>query len=176
MELRGTPRAFVAIDFETADSGHDSACAVALVRVEGARIVERERRLIRPPRRHFEFTWVHNITWEQVARERSFGPVWSTLLPVLRGAQFLAAHNASFDRSVLYACCAAAGIAPPAIPFRCTVELARRTWGIYPTKLPDVCRHLHLPLTHHDPMSDAEACANIVIEAYRTAAGVNARV
>lgn len=170
----GTSSAFVAIDFETADSGHDSACAVALVRVEESRIVQRERRLIRPPRRHFEFTWVHNITWEQVAGEPSFAAVWSTLMPVLRGAQFLAAHYAPFDRSVLYACCDAAGIAPPFIPFQCTVQLARETWGIYPTKLPDVCRHLHLPLTHHDPMSDAEACANIVLEAYRAGARVNA--
>jgi DNA polymerase-3 subunit epsilon len=32
---------FVAIDFETADRGLDSACSVGLVRVEGGRIVER---------------------------------------------------------------------------------------------------------------------------------------
>ena len=42
---------FVAIDFETADYGPDSACAVALVRVEGSRIVRRSYFLIRPPRR-----------------------------------------------------------------------------------------------------------------------------
>ncbi len=30
---------FVALDFETADHGHDSACSVGLIRVEGDRIV-----------------------------------------------------------------------------------------------------------------------------------------
>ena len=35
----------------------DSACALALVRVEDGRIVARDHRLIRPPRRDFEFTW-----------------------------------------------------------------------------------------------------------------------
>lgn len=40
---------FVAIDFETADYGPDSARAVALVTVIGTRIVKRERYLIRPP-------------------------------------------------------------------------------------------------------------------------------
>jgi DNA polymerase III epsilon subunit-like protein len=34
------PRAFVALDFETANRSRSSACAVALVRVEGDRIVE----------------------------------------------------------------------------------------------------------------------------------------
>jgi DNA polymerase III subunit epsilon len=32
---------------------------------------------------------------------------------MLAGADFLAAHNASFDRSVLNACCRAYDIAPP---------------------------------------------------------------
>ena len=35
------PPCFVAIDFETADHGNDSACALGLVRVVGTEIVER---------------------------------------------------------------------------------------------------------------------------------------
>jgi DNA polymerase-3 subunit epsilon len=45
------------------------------------------------------------------------------------------------------------------------VRLARRVWGIYPTRLSDVCRRLGIPLRHHDAASDAEACARIVIAA-----------
>ena len=56
----------VAIDFETADSGADSACAVALVAVEGGRVGPVEHRLIRPPRARFAFTWLHGIAWHQV--------------------------------------------------------------------------------------------------------------
>ena len=68
------------------------------------------------------------------------------------------------------ACCGAALIPPPEQPYLCTVKLARHTWGIRPTKLPDVCRHLGLPLRHHDALSDAEACANIVLSAIREGA------
>jgi DNA polymerase-3 subunit epsilon len=66
---------------------------------------------------------------------------------------------------VLRACCEAAGLAMPATPFLCTVKLARQTWQLHPTKLPDVCRHLNIVLTHHHAASDAEACARIVLAA-----------
>ena len=156
---------FVAIDFETADHGRDSACAVALVRVEGGEIVARESRLIRPPRREFFFTYIHGISWSDVEDRPAFGPVWTELRPLLEGAEFLAAHNAPFDRGVLRACCEAAGIPSPDLPFRCTVKLSRRAWGLRPANLPAVCRFLGIPLVHHRAESDAEACARIVIAA-----------
>jgi DNA polymerase-3 subunit epsilon len=163
---------FVAIDFETADYGRDSACSVALVRVESGRVREQVHRLIRPPRRDFYFTHIHRITWPMVAAEPDFGGVWAEIVPLLEGAAFLAAHNASFDRSVLRACCAAAGLPMSGLPFLCTVKLARSTWNLRPTKLPDVCRHLGLGLAHHDAASDARACADIVLaaEPHRVAA------
>jgi len=158
---------FVAIDFETADCGRDSACAVGLVRVEGSRIVQRVHYLIRPPRARFVFTHLHGITWEMVAREPTFGELWPRLAPMLKNLAFLSAHNAAFDRSVLLACCDAFGVQPPPLLFLCTVELARKTWDIFPTRLPDVCARLGIPLEHHNAVSDAEACARIVLEARR---------
>ena len=159
------PRAFVAIDFETANRDPSSACAVSVVRVEGRRI-ERERvSLIRPPTSQFEFSHVHGITWESVAAKRAFREVWESLAPLIEGAEFLAAHNAKFDRGVLVTCCRNARIAIPNHPFVCTVALARLKWNLYPTKLPNVCEFLGLPLRHHDPLSDASACAGIVLAA-----------
>ena len=52
-------RTFVALDFETADHGADSACAIGIVRVENLRIVAKEAILIRPPRSRVMFTHVH---------------------------------------------------------------------------------------------------------------------
>ncbi len=43
------PPTFVAIDFETADYGRHSACALALVRVAAGVIVQRAIHYIRPP-------------------------------------------------------------------------------------------------------------------------------
>lgn len=161
---------FAAIDFETADNGRDSACAVAVIKVADRRVVHRESRLIRPPRREFLYTYIHGITWADVAGEPDFGEVWPSLRGLLEDVDFLAAHNASFDRGVLRACCEASGLDFPERRFLCTVSLARRVWNIYPTKLPNVCERLNLPLNHHDPLSDAEACAGIVIEAVKQGA------
>ncbi|MHB8878290.1 MAG: 3'-5' exonuclease [Myxococcaceae bacterium] len=166
---------FVAIDFETADYGRDSACAVGLVRVQKGCIVERAVALIRPPRSRFVFTGIHGITWPMVSGVAGFAETWPKLLPLLDGADFIAAHNASFDRSVLNACCAAAGMPAPSLGFRCSVQLARRTWGLRPANLPAVCAHLGIPLKHHDPASDAEACARIVIAAAATNGAVPQR-
>ncbi len=164
---------FAAIDFETADTGADSACAVGIVRVSRGRIVDRVHRLLRPPRKDFRFTYIHGITWGQVSGSPDFGGAWPELEKLLSDTQFIAAHNAPFDRNVLNACCAAAGIKRPAQPFVCTVKLARKVWGIYPTKLPDVCGRLGIELKHHEALSDAEACARIVMAALRAGAKIN---
>jgi DNA polymerase-3 subunit epsilon len=171
-QAKKAPPAFVALDFETADRGPDSACSIAMVRVEGSRVVARCRRLIRPPRPYFEFTYIHGITWRDVAGEPGFKEVWSREQGILDGAQFIAAHNAPFDSRVLEACCGRAGIRAPRAPFLCTVRLARKVWNIRPTRLPDVCIRLGLPLKHHDALSDAEACAGIVIAARKAGAEV----
>ncbi len=163
--MSGKPRAFVAIDFETADYAPDSACAVALVRVEGDRIVRTESRLVRPPRREFVFTHIHGIEWAHVEQAPSFGDVWPELAPLLEGVDFVAAHNASFDRGVLDACCEAAGLPAPAQRFVCTVQLARRAWVLPSARLNVVCEHLGIPLKHHDASSDAQACARIILRA-----------
>ena len=156
---------FLALDFETADQGRDSACAIGLVRVESGQIVGQQSWLIRPPRPQVFFTHIHGITWSMVRHAPTFAELWPELAPWFVGTDFLAAHNASFDRSVLRACCATAAVPMPAPPFVCTVQLARTTWNLYPTKLPDVARHLGLTLRHHDALSDAEACARIVLAA-----------
>lgn len=156
---------FAAIDFETADQGRDSACALSIVVVEDDKLVEAWTRLIRPPRSYFEFSYIHGITWQDVRHQPSFGELWPAISQLLEGVDFIAAHNASFDRSVLRACCGGAGIVPAPSKYLCTVRLARTVWKLQPTRLADVCRHLRIPLKHHDAASDANACARIILAA-----------
>ena len=158
---------FVAIDFETANHRSHSACAVGLTAVRGGRIEVARSFLIRPPEAQFTFTEIHGLRWEDVRAAQTFGGLWPTLHAWIDDAEFIAAHNAPFDRSVLQACCAVYGIRTPRVPFICTVQLARAQWGIYPTRLSDVCRRIRIPLRHHDAGSDAEACARIVLAAQR---------
>lgn len=158
---------FAAIDFETADARRDSACAVGLVKVREGVVVDTIYALIRPPRSRFSpfCVQVHGIEWSDVQACPTFREFWIENAGFLEDVEFLAAHNAGFDRSVLGACCRMADLPAPRLPYVCTVELARNQWNVRPTKLPDVCRYLGVNLTHHHAASDALACARIVLAA-----------
>src|SRR5262245_5292448 len=165
--MTGPTGRLVAIDFETADYRPDSACARAVVVVGGVEVVARKSVLRRPTRPRTVFSYLHKITWPHVADRPAFGERWPALVPLFAGAEFVAAHNAPFDRAVLAACCRASGHPVPDWHFRCTVSLARKTWGFRPASLPAVCHGLGIPLDHHNAASDALACAQIVIAARR---------
>jgi DNA polymerase-3 subunit epsilon len=161
---------FVALDFETADYGADSACAIALVRVRHDTIIRRTYSLIRPPRSLFRFTHIHGLRWLDVADQPTFAELWPSIVDQFTDVDFVAAHNASFDKGVLAACCAAAGVGMPDVRFECTVKLAKKTWGLKRANLAAVSEFLNIPLVHHQALSDAEACARIVIAANQAGA------
>jgi len=156
----------LALDFETANQSPDSACQLGLVRIEGWKIVEAASWLIRPPSPEFVFTYLHGISWDRVAGEPSWAELWPQLEPRFRQADYMAAHNAPFDRGVLQAACRAYGLEAPRAPFVDTVQVARRQWSIFPTKLNLVCGRLGIPLDHHEALSDASACAEILLRAH----------
>lgn len=155
---------FLAIDFETANYYRDSACAVGLVKVENLKIVSKESFLIRPPSNWFVFSDLHGITWNDVKDKPTFKDLWPSLKRYFRGIDFIAAHNAPFDRSVLYKSCEYYGLLPVNKQFICTMQLSRNFWGFEYCALNDVCEQLKIPLKHHDPLSDALACAKIMIK------------
>ena len=117
---------YVALDFETADYGADSACALGLARVSVGRVEDVWYSLIRPPRKRVCFTRIHGLTWDLVKDSPSFVELWPKISDFIADASFLVAHNAPFDRRVLNACCAASGIPAPDLPFVCTLRAARR--------------------------------------------------
>lgn len=157
----------VAIDFETADYQPDSACALGVVTIENGRIARKGHRFIRPPRRAFTHTRINKICWEDVKREPRFAEVWDYFRPFWENADYLIAHNASFDRRVLHACSEAAGLRPPETPFGCTRRMAKLQWNLRRAALAEVCARLRIPLEHHHPASDALACATIALRALK---------
>lgn len=158
---------FLAIDFETANYYRNSACAVGLVKVKNYEIIKKKFFLIKPPQREFYFTYIHGITWKDVMNEPMFDELWPRIRPFFTDFDFVAAHNASFDRSVLRKCCEYYDIEYSYIYFLCTVQLSRKLWNIYPTNLPTVCNYFKIPLKHHDALSDTEACAQIMLRILR---------
>ena len=153
---------FVALDFETANNAPSSACAIGLVRFRRGEVVAELKSLIRPRDRFFLYTDVHGIRSRDVATAPTFAQLWPRCVAFLDGAQVFVAHNMSFDRRVLEACCAQAGLQAPLGQYLCTLGLARRTLGS-PAGLAVVCEKLAIPLDHHEPLSDARACGHVML-------------
>lgn len=159
---------FLAIDFETAARSRTTACALGLAVVRQGRIVRDRYFLIRPPKRQFTFTHIHGLSWDDVCGAPRFCDLWPQLKRYIDGADFLVAHNASFDSAVLRRCCEHYGIEPESRPFICTLQLARSVLRIKPARLSDVCGRLGIPLRHHDALSDARACGEILLHALKS--------
>ena len=155
----------VALDFETANYGPESACALGLVHIEGSEVVNQTSFRIRPPDPDFQFTHIHGLSWADVRNAPSFAELIPKIEAFCQGADLLAAHNASFDRKVWRACYQYAGWRPPKIRFACSIRIARKTWRLDSYALPSVCGHLNIPLQHHDALSDTLACAWILLRA-----------
>lgn len=158
---------FVALDFETSGYYPASACAIGLARVENLEITERYYSLIKPLSRDIKFSHIHGLTWDDLKNQRKFPAVWPELRDFIRGADFLVAHNAGFDKNVLRKCCDFFHIQPPEQEFLCTLKGSRRKLPIKHKSLDMVCEHLHIPLRHHQADSDAQACALIAIHLIR---------
>ncbi len=156
---------FAAIDFETANSHPASACAIGISAVTRGRIVTRSF-LIRPPELKFSRRniAIHGITPAMAAGEPTFAELYPQIRALL-AAPDTWAHYAPFDQGVLNAL--AAHYKLPGLPrLQCTCRLSRRCFpGLRSHSLSVVCEHLGIPLKHHDPASDAEACARIVLAA-----------
>lgn len=158
---------FVALDFETANNNRDSACAIGIVRVENCKIVAKESRLINPHTyfQHFCVA-VHGLTEVDVEDSPPFDEVWQELTPMLKDAEFIVAHNASFDKSVLYKSCERYRIAAPKHKITCSIKAAKSFLKLPSYKLNKVCDHLGIELDHHEALSDAMGCAKIMIKAF----------
>ena len=153
----------VAIDFETSGYAAHSACAVGLARIEDGCVVDQFYSLICPPSSRVMFTEIHGLTWSMLKDAPSFVEVWPQMETFMAGAHALLAHNASFDRRVLQACCREAGTDAPHCHFLCTLKGARRSLPLPSKKLNNVCEHFGIALEHHHAGSDASACAQIYL-------------
>ena len=161
---------FSAIDFETANEQRASACAVGVVRVRGGQIVETYATLLRP--RVLRVDWrnqqVHGISEAQLHEAPNLADVWPELLPYLH-RQPVVAHNSAFDVSVLEYTCRDFGLPVPPFHALCSVKLARACWPHFERhKLDYVAGQFSIPLSHHDALSDARACAEITVRAFQS--------
>ncbi len=160
---------FITIDFETATFERDSACEIGLTFVEDFEIVKTESWLIQPPNNTiFSFnTSVHGITAEMTAGEPTFEELWPELKPLLEN-QFLIAHNAGFDFSVLRGSLEKSRIPFPSLYYSCSYIFSKKVWENLPSYgLAGLCKHLNIALDHHRAGPDSLATAELAIKAFK---------
>jgi DNA polymerase-3 subunit epsilon len=154
---------FIAIDFETANRDAASACAIGIAVVENLTVISEFYSLIKPPTDYFTFTDIHRITWEDVKDKPTFNELWSDIKKYFEKIDFVAGHNIGFDRSVLKGCCAYYNIEMPKLKYKCSWQLSRSRLKLTSNALDKVSAYFGIELDHHNALSDATACAKIMI-------------
>ncbi|MEK3762861.1 TerD family protein [Paenibacillus sp. FSL P4-0338] len=156
---------FTAIDFETANSGRSSACALGLVQVRDG-IVTAEHNWLIDPQQPFDGMniAIHGITPSMVRGQPTFEELWPTVEPLLQG-EIVIAHNAAFDMSVLRYCLDDYSLCYPGFQYLCTYLLGKKMLQDLPShKLNVISAHFGIRLKHHDALEDARASALILLK------------
>lgn len=156
---------YVAIDFQTANKWHKSACSVALATVKDGKIIDTFYSLIRPGILHFdkENTALHGITKEMVKDAPYFDELWPLIKEKING-KTLVAHYAKFDMDVLAEELAGNELAFPSCPVFCTCVLSQAMFPEMPHhRLQDVTEKIGFNLEQrYNAMAHARACVAIV--------------
>lgn len=157
---------FLAIDFETATSRSDSACAMGMAIVEGGRIVGEGYTLICPPGNEYDEKniAIHGITPEDTKGAPTFSEVVADITEFLNAGTPIVAHNAPFDLSVF---AYSIGYTPvPDFRYIDTMDMVKpHVKGS--RSLQHCAEHFGIQLEHHhNALDDAIACANVAIKCF----------
>ena len=161
---------FVTIDFETAKYSRESACSIGLVKFIDGKAVDTYYSLIRPPVLYIrpDFTDIHGLTVDDVKDAPTFADIWeSSIKPFITDLESryfpLAAHNASFDMSVICAVLEYYELEIPPLSYFCTQSLSRRTWpGLESYALTSLAKKFGITYNAHNALDDAMTCGKLV--------------
>lgn len=160
---------FITIDFETATSDRNSACEIGLTFVKNNQITNTKSWLIRPkcyPNFDYFNILVHGIRPENVADKPEFNETWKEILPLIQN-QFLIAHNASFDISVLRKTLDTYNIPYPTLNYSCSYIFSKKVWEKLPAyDLKSLCKLNNIDFKHHRAGEDSKATAQLTLKAF----------
>jgi DNA polymerase-3 subunit epsilon len=163
---------FVTIDFETADCQRNCPCEIGLTIVEKDKIIETKSWLIKPycyPNFDSSNIAIHGIFPDDVKNSPEFPELWREIGSLFEN-NFLMAHFASFDFSVLRATLNLYSIPFPCCTYGCTYIFSREIWkGLPRYGLAPLCSMLDIPLKHHRAAPDSMATAELAIKAFSKA-------
>ena len=157
---------FAVIDFETANSERSSACAIGYAIVKDGKIVDSGSEYIKPE--PFEFdgfnVMLHGIDEEMTENADNIVDVWNKIKDKFKD-MIIIAHNAAFDMSVLRKGFDCFETDYPEFEYACSCKIASKVLpGMINYKLSTLSDYFNISLDHHNPLSDAESTAQIMIE------------
>lgn len=162
------PYDFLAIDFETACSSSNSACAVGIACIKDLQVVRTVYSLLRPPALRFDpiNIRIHGITPDMVKKAPTLDAFWPKISPLFSDGCIVLAHNAPFDMSVLRN---SASVEIPNFLWADTIPMAAPL--VPGSHSLDHCAEvLGIDMgTHHNAEDDAVTCAEIAIAAINAA-------
>jgi DNA polymerase-3 subunit epsilon len=157
---------YIAIDFETANNNRISACAIGLAFVKNGYLVHTLKRYIKPPKeeKFTDFhTNIHGINESHMEFALNFNLLWRAEFSKYFNTNLLVLHNASMDASILRNLFEYYNIENTTISYLDTMLLADKAG--YPKKLTELAQKFNIEIkNHHDPLCDAQACANVYDE------------
>jgi DNA polymerase-3 subunit epsilon len=159
---------FITIDFETATAQRDSPCELGLTFVKDRQIVETKSWLIKPMYDDFDYfnVLIHGIRPEDVADKPEFDVLWEEIKPLIEN-QFLIAHNAGFDMSVLRRTLEAYQLPFPTLQYSCSYIFSKKVWqGLPAYDLKTLCNANGIVFKHHRAGADSRATAELALKAF----------
>lgn len=159
---------FITIDFETATAQRDSPCELGLTFVKNRQIVETKSWLIKPRYDDFDYfnVLIHGIKPEDVVDKPEFDVLWDEIKPLIEN-QFLIAHNAGFDMSVLRRTLEAYQLPFPTLQYSCSYIFSKKVWqGLPAYDLKTLCNANGIVFKHHRAGADSRATAELALKAF----------
>lgn len=151
---------YVAIDFETANTSSDSACAVGLCRFDSnGKEIDSYYSLIRPRNLVFDprCTMVHNLDPYDISNARTLDEIWPEMVAFI-GSSLLVAHNAPFDMKVLKESAASYNLGGIDNDYYCTLSLSRKLLRLESYRLSNIAEHFGWKYRAHMALDDSYVC------------------
>ena len=158
-------RAYTFFDCETADST-GQICSIGLLHQDSDGKMTEYYSLVNPERpMQKENLAIHGITDEMAAQAPTFPEVWKEIRKWFQGS-VLVAHSASAaDLFFLKSTLACYQLELGEVEYICTCRAAQKLLPrLENHRLNTLCAYYHIPLDHHNALSDAQGCYQLFIE------------
>jgi DNA polymerase III subunit epsilon len=160
---------FVVIDFETANSSHDSVCQIGIAEFQNGEMVKTWETLVDPEEDFGENQiGYHKIQPADINGQPTFTEIYPKLVAFLSN-KIVVSHT-TFDLGVLTKSIKKANLDPIQCEWLNSAEVVRKTWPQFSKTgytLDNMANFLNIELDHHKALSDSIAAGKILLEANR---------